>query len=188
MPVQTAESLTPVVEPVLARCGCDLEEIDVRGGGRTTVLRILVDADRRPDLDTLAAISEEISQALDDAGAFGEKPYTLEVSTPGVGRPLTLPRHWRRAVGRRVTVRATPDAGGDTTVGRVARAGAGSVDLIVRDGRELMTRTLDYDAVAEAVVEVEFAAPPRDEMRMIAGDARGDVGGGTDDEATRSDT
>ena len=79
----------------------DVEEIKINRAGSKTVVAVALDSDNRPDLDTLEVVSGEISEAFDGAEetgviAFGGQGYTLEVSTPGVDHPLTLPRHWRR--------------------------------------------------------------------------------------------
>jgi ribosome maturation factor RimP len=99
--------IVKLVEPVVNAAGYDLEEVAVNQAGRRTVVRVVVDADGGITLDDIAAVSREVSAALDepDGAAFGAGPYTLEVTSPGVDRPLTEPRHWRRNVGRLVTVR-----------------------------------------------------------------------------------
>ena len=90
---------------------------------------------------------------------MGEQPYTLEVTSRGVDRPLTLPRHWRRNADRLVKVTSTD---GGTTTGRILEAGEESAVLDV-DG----TRTeVAYAEVAKALVQVEFnrkGAPALDE-------------------------
>ena len=88
---------------------------------------------------------------------MGELPYTLEVSSPGVGRPLTEPRHFQRNVGRLVTARHD----GTEVTGRVTAASAGEVTLEVPATRSTpaRTETLPYAGVERAVVEVEFARP-----------------------------
>ncbi len=78
----------------------DLEGIRVTAAGRRQVLRVVVDADGGVSLDDIALASRELSVKLDNSAEMGEQPYTLEVSSPGVDRPLTQPRHWRRAIGR----------------------------------------------------------------------------------------
>jgi ribosome maturation factor RimP len=93
-----------LLEPVVRAAGLDLESVRVGSAGRRRLLRVVVDADGGVDLDNIALVSREASARLDDTGAMGEAPYTLEVSSPGVDRPLTQPRHWRRAVGRLVRV------------------------------------------------------------------------------------
>ncbi len=101
--VATAK-LTGVIEPVLAAMEVDLEAVKVSSAGRRVVLRIVVDADGGLSLDDIAEVSREISAKLDAKNVMGDAPYTLEVTSPGVDRPLTQPRHWRRAIGRLVVV------------------------------------------------------------------------------------
>ncbi|MFI6759512.1 ribosome maturation factor RimP [Micromonospora sp. NPDC050417] len=100
--------LRAVIEPVVTAAGYDLEDVSVSRAGRRHVVRIIVDGDQGINLDAVADISRAISAALDLAEETGGDlvagEYQLEVSSPGVDRPLTLPRHWRRNVGRLVKV------------------------------------------------------------------------------------
>jgi ribosome maturation factor RimP len=80
---------------------------------------------------------------------MGEQPYTLEVTSRGVDRPLTLPRHWRRNTDRLVKVTTTD---GDTVTGRIVRSDDEAVTLDV----EGTPREVDYAEVAKALVQVEF--------------------------------
>lgn len=128
--------LRGVVEPAAAAAGYDVEGLSVSRAGRRHVVRIMVDADGGVTLDEVAELSRDLSAALDAAeetgGDFGTGEYVLEVGSPGVDRPLTRPRHWRRAAGRMVTVRA----GGQQVTGRVVAADERSVTLDVdRDQR-----------------------------------------------------
>lgn len=104
----TRARVRAVIEPVVAAAGYDLEDVTLSRAGRRHLVRILVDADGGITLDDVAVVSREISAALDAADeADGEVlagEYQLEVGSPGVDRPLTAPRHWRRNVGRLVTV------------------------------------------------------------------------------------
>ena len=97
--------IADVIRPVVAAAGMDLESVRVTAAGRRRLLRVVVDSDRGVSLDDAAAVSRELSAALDTVAVMGDFPYTLEVSSPGVDRPLTDNRHWRRAVGRLVQVR-----------------------------------------------------------------------------------
>ena len=101
------DRIADVIQPVVAAAGMDLESVRVTAAGRRRLLRVVVDSDRGVSLDDAAAISRELSAALDTVAVMGDFPYTLEVSSPGVDRPLTDPRHWRRAVGRLVQVTVT---------------------------------------------------------------------------------
>jgi ribosome maturation factor RimP len=103
-----AEELTRLLQPVVSAAGMDLENIRITATGRRRLLRVIVDADDGVNLDDITLISRALSAELDANGAMGETPYTLEVSSPGVDRPLTEPRHWRRAAGRLVRVPLAP--------------------------------------------------------------------------------
>ena len=100
-----------------------------------------------------------LSEALDDSDAMGEQPYVLEVTSPGVDRPLTLPRHWRRNAGRLVTV--TPRTTARTSVGRIGDSDDAASRSTVAWPTEASgaSVTLAYDAIAAAHVEVEFGRP-----------------------------
>ncbi len=144
--------IADVIRPVVAAAGMDLESVRVTAAGRRRLLRVVVDSDRGVSLDDAAAISRELSAALDTAAALGDFPYTLEVSSPGVDRPLTDPRHWRRAVGHLVEVTAT-DSG--AVSGRIVSADSEGVTLDVGGAR----RRFDYAALGAGAVQVEFGHP-----------------------------
>jgi ribosome maturation factor RimP len=98
------DTLLSTLEPVVIACGFDLEEVVVTPAGKRRVLRVVVDKDGGVDLDDIAGVSTSVSATLDESNAMGAVPYVLEVTSPGVDRPLTLPRHWRRATERLVRV------------------------------------------------------------------------------------
>ena len=161
----TAESIRPALHQALAASGLVLEDVTVTPAGRRRVVRVLVDRDLDPTgtvteptapltLDEVADATRLVSDALDDADVMGELPYTLEVSSPGVGRPLTQPRHFRRNVGRLVTA----DSGDGQVTGRVTAATDAEVTLEVPATRTTAARThtLPYAGIERAVVEVEF--------------------------------
>nr|WP_281273880.1 ribosome maturation factor RimP [Actinomadura pelletieri] len=124
----TAAELTRLLAPAVDEAGFDLEEVDVRPAGRRRLVRVVVDADGGVDLDDIATISETASELLDTTEVMGTAPYVLEVTSPGVDRPLTEPRHWRRAVGRLVVV---PLAEGGQIEGRVVAADDETVEIDV---------------------------------------------------------
>lgn len=96
--------LAGLIGPVVAAAGMDLESVRASVAGRRRLLRVVVDSDHGVSLDDAAEVSRDVSAALDATDVMGDMPYTLEVSSPGVDRPLTEPRHWRRARGRLVRV------------------------------------------------------------------------------------
>jgi len=146
------ERLRPLVEPVVAAAGYDLEDLAVARLGRDFVLRVVIDGDGDLSLDDIAEVSRAVSAALDEAEAAGQQisadAYTLEVSSPGVDRPLTLPRHWRRNVGRLVKVKA----GTRVLTGRLTAADDTGVTIDV-DGT---THELPYAGLGPGRVQIEF--------------------------------
>jgi ribosome maturation factor RimP len=139
----TADGIRPALEQALAPTDLVLEDVVVTPAGRRRVVKVLVDHD--------------LSEALDASDVLGEQPYTLEVSSPGVGRPLTEPRHFRRNVGRLLTV----DHEAGEVTGRVTSASSAEVTLEVPATRATpaRTETLPYAGIRRAVVQVEFARP-----------------------------
>jgi ribosome maturation factor RimP len=137
-----------LVDP-LRMSGFDVEAVEVTPAGKRRVLRVAVDKDGGVTLDDVADATREVSRVLDESDVMGEMPYTLEVTSRGVDRPLTLPRHWRRNADR--LVRATLTDGTDLT-GRIVASDDTAATLDV-DGQE---REVAYADVAKALVQIEF--------------------------------
>ena len=119
------DKIIRVAEPVVHALGMDLESVKVTTAGRRRLLRMVVDSDGGVSLDDAALASRELSVKLDASDVMGDMPYTLEVSSPGVDRPLTEPRHWQRAVGRLVRVPLTASAGQAKPAAGHVKAAAG---------------------------------------------------------------
>ena len=160
-----AERIAGLLEPTVEAMGMDLESVRITSAGRRRLLRIVVDADGGVSLDDIALASQRLSAALDEAAAMGEASYTLEVSSPGVDRPLTEPKHWRRAAGRLVTapLQSGSHSGGagapgerHSITGRVYGADALGVRLDV-DGD---LREFRYAELGPGRIEVEFSPLP----------------------------
>jgi ribosome maturation factor RimP len=145
--------LHEVIAPVVEAAGYDLEALSVSRAGRRHLLRITVDADGGVSLDAVADLSREISIALDRAeetgGDFGSGEYVLEVSSPGVDRPLSQPRHWRRNIGRLVEVAV---AGQGRITGRVVAADDAGITLELGG----QWRGYGYAELGTGRVQVEF--------------------------------
>jgi ribosome maturation factor RimP len=146
--------LTPAVETT----GHDLEDVSVAAAGRRSVVRVVVDKDGGVTLDDIAEVSRAVSDVLDLPEVEGllAGAYTLEVTSPGVDRPLTEPRHWRRNVTRLVKVTLGDKS---TVTGRVVSSDVVSVVLDV-DGKQ---RTIPLRDVATAMVQVEFSRAAEEE-------------------------
>lgn len=148
------EHLLDLLDPLVVEAGYDLEDVTVTSAGRRSLVRVTVDADGGIDLDAVAVVSRIVSDALDADAEDPNSPralsgaYVLEVSSPGVDRPLTEPRHWRRAVGRIVT----SQKGGTTLTGRVREVDDAGVTLEV-DGA---SRRVAWTDLGRGKVQVEF--------------------------------
>jgi ribosome maturation factor RimP len=145
-----------VLTPILAQFGLELEAVEIIAAGKRRLLRVVVDGEgpqgAGPLLDDIAAASKAASEALDIADVTGAAPYTLEVTSRGVSRPLELPRHWRRNTGRLVAVRLCE---GDTITGRIVSSSEDVVRLDV-DGE---TREIRFVDIERALVQVELNRP-----------------------------
>jgi ribosome maturation factor RimP len=149
---QTRERLVEELTEPLLGMGLDLEAVDVTPAGRRRVLRVAVDKDGGVTMDDVAEATKEISRILDAGDAMGEQPYTLEVTSPGTDRPLTLPRHWRRNIGRLVKVTTRE---GRTVTGRIV-AQEGEQATLEVEGDE---QAVALAEVAKAHVQIEFNRP-----------------------------
>ena len=177
MSASQAKALRSLAEPIVTGLDCDLEDVVIRQAGKRRLVRIVVDHHSGGlTLDLVASISREISRELDDSTVLGNAPFVLEVTSPGVDRPLRLPRHWRRAVGRLVQV--TPKTG-EVLEGRVLSADETHATLDVGDSET----TVAYADVARAVVQVEFTRIEDAELEDVEGAELED----TDTDATDTD-
>jgi len=145
----TRDRITAAVSAPLGALGLDLEAVELTPAGKRRVLRVAVDRDGGVTLDDIAEATREVSKAIDDTDAMGEAPYTLEVTSRGVDRPLTEARHWRRNHDRLVKVTTTE---GETLTGRIGSSDDHRVTLDV-SGQQ---RSIGYGEVAKALVQVEF--------------------------------
>ena len=150
------DRLRALLEPLAAKSGLDLEDVKVTQAGSRRQVQIDVDAEGGVDLDAIADFSREVGALLDDSDVLGSAAYVLEVGSPGVDRPLTVPRHWRRAEGRLVVVKLVD---GSEITARVLSADEDGALVEVQPvkGRgKAKERRLEYTEVAKARVQVEF--------------------------------
>jgi ribosome maturation factor RimP len=155
--VPERDQIAAAIEPVLATIGLELFDVELTGSGRTRTLRVIVDRDGGVDLDAITAASERISPVLDTESAL-RGPYALEVSSPGLERPLRRPEHFRRAVGDTVTVKTRrPDGPVERLRGPLLDA---DEDGIALDTAEGVTR-VRYDDIVQSRTVFEFGPAPK---------------------------
>lgn len=163
-----------LAEQVVNRAGFDLEELEVQAAGRRKIVQVIVDGDDGLPLDAAAEISRALSAAFDEAetqgvDAFGGVAYTLEVTSPGIGRPLTLPRHFARARGRLVAV--TTHAG-TRTVRILGTAQDGTVLQVLSGKHGTDPEDIPLSAISRAKVEVDFSGPSAAVREILRQDPR----------------
>ena len=151
------------IGPVVEGAGYDLEELVVTPAGRRSVVRVVVDRDRGVTLDDIADVSRAVSDVLDAKDDGMGPAYVLEVTSPGVDRPLTDHRHWRRNLGRLVTVAVGPAGAADEVTGRITATDAAGVTLAVEakgkpgaKKRPPTPRLVPWAQLGAGRVQVEF--------------------------------
>ncbi len=145
----TRDLLAEQLTGPIGSLGLDLEAVDLSSAGKRRVLRVAIDKDGGVTMDDIADATREVSRVLDETDAMGQQAYTLEVSSPGVDRPLTLPRHWRRNTGRLVKVVLDE---GDPVTGRITGTDDTGAVLDV----EGADHRVEYAAVKKAKIQIEF--------------------------------
>ncbi len=161
-------SRTQVIELLhgtFARAGYDIEDVVIDTRARPPRITVIADGDDALDLDTIAELSRRAAALLDEVDGSADA-YLLEVSSPGVDRPLTTEKHFRRARTRKAELEL---ADGSQLIGRVGETRDGATTLVVRGpGGDLTTRRITLDQIVKAVVQVEFSAPTQRELELAS--------------------
>ena len=147
-----------------ARAGYEIEDVVIDAAARPPRITVVADGDEGLDLDSIAALSRSASELLDGVDDKAT-PYVLEITSPGVDRPLTTEKHFRRARGRKVELSLSD---GSQVTGRLGETCGGAVRLVLRErrGAELSVRELPLDSIVKAVVQVEFSPPNQRELEL----------------------
>ena len=139
------DEITTAIRPIVEASGNYLEEVTVTPVGKSRMVTVIVDNEKHLNLDQVTAVSREISEVIETLSALGELPFTLEVTSPGVDRPLTAPRHWRKNHGR--LIKATMNDG-KVIEGRIGLAT--ETDVLIAD------TAVAYADIKKALIEIEF--------------------------------
>jgi ribosome maturation factor RimP len=160
-------SQTQVIELLgeeFARAGYEIEDVVIDTRVRPPRITVIADGDTALDLDTIAALSRSASTLLDGLDGIADR-YVLEVSSPGVDRPLTSEKHFRRARGRKVELERSD---GSQLTGRVGETRGDAIALVIREGRDWAVREIPLVEIVKAVVQVEFSPPAQVEMELAS--------------------
>jgi ribosome maturation factor RimP len=148
-----------------ARAGYEIDDVVIDAAARPPRITVVADGDHGLDLESIAELSRTASSLLDEVDA-NAAPYILEVTSPGVDRPLTAEKHFRRARGRKVEVTLSD---GSQLTGRLGETRGGVTQLVVREGRQanFTVRELPLESITKAVVQVEFSPPNPRELELV---------------------
>jgi ribosome maturation factor RimP len=147
------DSIAELIEPAVSAQGFYLEEVQLVSPGKHRIVTCIVDGEISLNLDQVTAVSRAISELLDEAPIMGDTPFTLEVTSPGVDRPLTKPRHFAKNVDRLLKITKTD---GEVVTGRITSNTESEVVLSVVSKKETTEVTVAISDIKRAVVEIEF--------------------------------
>jgi ribosome maturation factor RimP len=139
------EEISAAIRPIIEATGNYLEELSITSAGKVKILTVIIDSDTHLNLDQVTTVTKEISEVIEALPELGDGAFTLEVTSPGLDRPLTKPRHWRKNLDRLVKIIMTS---GEEIQGRIGEA---SETTVLVDSQKV-----SYEDIKRAVLEIEF--------------------------------
>ena len=147
------DQISEYITPALHKAGYFLEDVNLVSPGQHRIVTVIVDGESALNLDQVTVASKLVSELLDEATFMGETPFTLEVTSPGIDRPLTLPRHFAKNVDRLLKVTKTD---GVVVTGRILANTDSDLTLSVTEKKDVKEVVISLDAIKRAQVEIEF--------------------------------
>ncbi len=147
------DQISKLITPALQHAGYFLEDVNLVTPGNHRIVTVIVDGETSLNLDQVTVASKLVSELMDEAPFMGETPFTLEVTSPGIDRPLTLPRHFAKNLSRLLKVTKTD---GVVVTGRITSNNDDSVTLAVVEKKESKEVVVALAEIKRAVVEIEF--------------------------------
>jgi ribosome maturation factor RimP len=151
--VSLTQSISDLISPAVTEAGFFLEEVQIATPGSHRIVTCVVDGPTPLNLDQVTVASRLISELLDTAEFMGETHFTLEVTSPGVDRPLTQPRHWTKNLTRLIKVTLNDGA---TITGRLTEFNESDATLVENIKGRIKEHTVAFADIKRAVVEIEF--------------------------------
>lgn len=143
------DTIAELITPAIEKAGFFLEEVHIATPGKHRIVTCIVDGESALNLDQVTSVSRDISALLDEAPFMGETPFTLEVTSPGVDRPLTKPRHFKKNKDRLLRIVKTD---GSVVTGRIKESSDSTVTLTEKD----TNFDVALSDIKKALVEIEF--------------------------------
>ena len=147
------DQVSELITPALQKAGYFLEDVNIVSPGQHRIVTVIVDGESALNLDQVTVASKLVSELMDEAPFMGETPFTLEVTSPGIDRPLTLPRHFAKNVTRLLKVTKSD---GTVITGRISSNTDADVTLEVVEKKETKEVAVALTDIKRAVVEIEF--------------------------------
>lgn len=147
------DQISEHITPALLKAGYFLEDVNLVSPGQHRIVTVIVDGESALNLDQVTVASKLVSELLDEATFMGETPFTLEVTSPGIDRPLTLPRHFAKNLDRLLKI---TQVDGTVITGRIVSNSETSVTLAVSEKKESREITVQLADIKRAQVEIEF--------------------------------
>ncbi len=148
-----SDQISQLVTPAVESQGLFLEGVHIVSPGKHRIVTCIVDGLTSLNLDQVTAVSRAISELLDEAAFMGETPFTLEVTSPGVDRPLTVPRHFLKNQGRLLKI---VKIDGQVVTGRIVESNETIVTLSFTEKKEEKQVEVAFADIKRATVEIEF--------------------------------
>jgi ribosome maturation factor RimP len=139
------EKIAAALAPIIEASGNFLEDLTITSAGKHRILTVVVDSEKHLTLDEVTAVTKSLSEVVENLSEIGDLPFTLEVTSPGVDRPLTLPRHWRKNVGRLINITLNDESKVNGRIGE-------STDSDVQIGES----KINFADIKKATIEIEF--------------------------------
>lgn len=147
------DQIAELIAPALQQAGYFLEDINIVSPGNHRIVTVIVDGESALNLDQVTVASKLVSELMDEAPFMGDTPFTLEVTSPGIDRPLTLPRHFAKNITRLLKVTKSD---GVVVTGRITSNSESDVTLSVVEKKETKEVVIALADIKRAVVEIEF--------------------------------
>ena len=147
------DQISEHITPALHKAGYFLEDVNLVSPGQHRIVTVIVDGESALNLDQVTVASKLVSELLDEATFMGETPFTLEVTSPGIDRALTLPRHFAKNVDRLLKVTKSD---GVVVTGRILANTDSDVTLSVTEKKDVKEVVISLGDIKRAQVEIEF--------------------------------
>jgi ribosome maturation factor RimP len=139
------EQIAAAIAPIIEATGNFLEDVTITSAGKHRILTVVVDSEKHLTLDEVTSVTKELSEVVENLSEIGDLPFTLEVTSPGVDRPLTLPRHWRKNLGRLINITLSD---GSKVAGRIGESTES--DVLIDEAK------VNFVDIKKATIEIEF--------------------------------